>query len=83
MPRERGTPDDSFRPMTIVVQDPGFRDSSGQIVTAQVNVPSERLGAGPWGYRVQVVDYDASTGEEMSRRKHLVGIYHFMHTRLR
>ena len=62
MIRERGTPDDSFRPMTIVVQDPGFRDpDSGQIVTAQVEVPTERLAAGPWGYRVHVVDYDAST----------------------
>ncbi|MGH0031939.1 MAG: hypothetical protein ACQGVC_19285 [Myxococcota bacterium] len=64
MTRERGTPDEAFRPMTIVVQDPGFRDpETHQIVTAQVDVPAERLARGPWGYRIQVVDYDVTTSE--------------------
>jgi len=61
MTREQSTPDESFRPITIVVQDPGFRDpQTKQIVTAKVDIPAERLGLGPWGYRVHVIDYDAS-----------------------
>jgi hypothetical protein len=45
--------------MTIVAQDPGVR-RGGRIVTAQVQVPAEELIAGPTGYRVQVVDFDAT-----------------------
>ena len=30
-------------------------------MTTQIHVPEEHLRAGPWGYRVQVVDYDASS----------------------
>jgi len=36
------------------------RDKQGCIVRAQVDVPAETLQQGPWGYRVQVVDYDAA-----------------------
>lgn len=46
--------------MRIVAQDPALRVRS-RILTAQVEVPAEVLGPGPWGHRVQVVDYDAST----------------------
>ena len=54
-------PDAQLRPLTILAQDPGVTDSSGQPLTTQVWVPAERLAKGPWGYRVQVVDYDATT----------------------
>ena len=48
------------RPLTIIAQDPSVcRD--GKVLTTQVMVPAERLAAGPWGYRVQVVDYDSTT----------------------
>ena len=33
----------------------------GRILTARIRVPIEQLGAGPRGYRVSVVDYDASS----------------------
>jgi len=47
------------RHLTIVGQDPSVR-SKGRIITARVEIPTERLGPGPRGYRVHVVDYDAS-----------------------
>lgn len=50
--------------MTIIAQDPAVRHK-GQIVTARIAVPAEDLRPGPIGYRVQCVDYDAS-----SRRFH-------------
>ncbi|HEU4595937.1 MAG TPA: hypothetical protein VFS10_12410 [Pyrinomonadaceae bacterium] len=53
---------------TIIAQDPSVkvRKKEGEpksILTAQVDVPAEVLAAGPRGYRVQVVDYNSSTGE--------------------
>jgi hypothetical protein len=48
------------RPLTVIAQDPNVR-LKGKIVRAQVDVPAEELRPGPWGYRVQVVDYDVST----------------------
>lgn len=48
------------RTLTILGQDPSLRDVRGRIVTAQVTIPNEQLSAGPRGYRVQVVDFDAS-----------------------
>src|SRR5688572_7905531 len=45
--------------LTIIAQDPALR-VNGKIVTAEVEVPAEQLASGPWGYRVQVIDYDAS-----------------------
>jgi hypothetical protein len=47
------------RELTIVGQDPSVR-RRGRILTARIRVPIEELGAGPRGYRVHVVDYDAS-----------------------
>lgn len=49
-----------LRYMTIVAQDPSVR-RNGHIVTARVAVPAEELMPGPVGYRVQVVDYDATS----------------------
>jgi hypothetical protein len=47
------------RYMTVVAQDPCVRRGE-KILTAKVAVPAEDLVAGPLGYRVHVVDYDAS-----------------------
>lgn len=52
----------NVRKLTVVAQDPGLRGPNGAILTAQVEVPYEDLTAGPRGYRVQIVDYDATTG---------------------
>jgi hypothetical protein len=46
--------------LRIVAQDPGVR-VGGRILTAQVDVPAEELAPGPWGHRVHVIDFDAST----------------------
>jgi hypothetical protein len=47
--------------MRIVAQDPSVT-VGGAILTAEVDVPAEELAPGPRGYRVHVIDYDASTG---------------------
>lgn len=52
--------DPEMRPMTIIAQDPSVK-KNGSILRAQVQVPYERLRPGPTGYRVKVIDYDAST----------------------
>jgi hypothetical protein len=44
----------------IVALDPSVRGSDKKILTAVIEIPNERLAPGPRGYRVQVVDYDAS-----------------------
>lgn len=49
------------RKLTIIAQDPAVRDVNGQILTAEIEVPVEDLEPGPRGYRVHVVDFDAST----------------------
>lgn len=49
------------RRLTIVAQDPSIR-VNGKILRASVEIPAEELQPGPWGYRVQVVDFDSSTG---------------------
>lgn len=49
------------RTLTIIAQDPSIR-VAGKILTADVEVPAEELLPGPRGYRVNVVDYDASAG---------------------
>ena len=48
------------RLLTIIAQDPSVR-RDGKILRAQVEVSAEETAPGPWGYRVHVVDYDAST----------------------
>ncbi|HEX8127889.1 MAG TPA: hypothetical protein VF527_02230 [Pyrinomonadaceae bacterium] len=47
--------------LTIIAQDPSVK-VNGKILTAQVSIPAEELAPGPRGYRVQVIDYDSSTG---------------------
>jgi hypothetical protein len=51
-----------MRTMTVIAQDPSVRvdGSRGPILMSVVTVPAEDLIAGPMGYRVQVVDYDAT-----------------------
>ena len=51
---------DRTRTLRIIAQDPSVT-RGGRIVTADVQVPAELLVAGPWGHRVQVIDYDASS----------------------
>jgi hypothetical protein len=47
--------------MTILAQDPTVK-VGGEILTAEAEIPCEILGQGPRGYRVYVVDFDASCG---------------------
>jgi hypothetical protein len=54
-------PPSPVRHMTVVAHDPSIRGRDGRILTAKIAVPAEALAAGPIGYRVQVVDYDATT----------------------
>ena len=49
------------REIRIVAQDPSVKGSGGTILTTLVRVPYEELDEGPRGYRVSVIDYDAST----------------------
>ncbi len=56
-----GLPQARLRKMRIVAQDPSVA-VGGRILTAEVDVPAEELAPGPRGYRVHVIDYDASTG---------------------
>ncbi len=48
------------RSVTIIAQDPSVR-IDGEILLARINIPAERLSPGPVGYRVEVVDYDATS----------------------
>lgn len=47
------------RRVTVIAQDPSVRRGK-RIVMGAVALPREDLRAGPWGHRVQIVDYDAS-----------------------
>ncbi len=49
------------RRLTIIAQDPGIK-VGGKMLTTEVDVPAEEIAPGPRGYRVQVVDYDTTTG---------------------
>jgi hypothetical protein len=48
------------RKMTVIAQDPGVRRNN-KILMSTIEVPADDLRAGPMGYRVQVVDFDATT----------------------
>lgn len=50
----------STRWLSIIAQDPRV-EHRGRILRASVAVPYERLAPGPRGYRVHVLDYDASS----------------------
>jgi hypothetical protein len=59
---EAVTPLPATRTMTVIAQDPSVRQRDGRrILMASIAIPAEALSAGPVGYRVQVVDYDASS----------------------
>jgi hypothetical protein len=45
----------------IVALDPSVIGPDGKILMADIQIPNERLADGPRGYRVQVVDYDATS----------------------
>jgi hypothetical protein len=47
------------RLVTIIARDPGLKINN-RIVRAQIAIPDEKLAPGPVGYRVEVIDYDAS-----------------------
>ena len=47
------------RKLTILAQDPAVR-LHGKLAFTQVSIPNEVLADGPIGYRVKVVDFDAS-----------------------
>jgi hypothetical protein len=49
------------RKLTIFALDPSVCDKSGALRT-QIEIPNEELEAGPRGYRVQLIDYDSSSG---------------------
>lgn len=52
----------STRKLTIVAQDPSVRTGkAGRILTAEVDIPHEDVTGGPRGYRVHVIDYDATS----------------------
>lgn len=55
--------------MTVIGQDPIFRNSNGEMVLTQVEVPVEPLLPGPMGYRARVIDYDTTTGTLYRSRK--------------
>ena len=57
------------RKLTIIAQDPMVKNQDGRILTTQVSIPAEELALGPWGYRVQVIDYDASAKTLYSRKR--------------
>ena len=50
------------RQLTILAQDPSVTTTERRILTARVEVPAEELAVGPWGYRVQVIDFDVVRG---------------------
>lgn len=60
-PSRGGRADDTARTrrLTIIAQDPSVR-FKGVPLLADVEVPTERLATGPRGYRVHVIDFDAT-----------------------
>src|SRR4051794_17894512 len=50
------------RRVTIIAQDPAFRDEQIRIIRAAVSVPVDLLEPGPREQRFHVVDYDAGLG---------------------
>jgi hypothetical protein len=46
--------------LTIIAQDPSVRIAE-KIVRASIEIPAEGLAPGPWGHRIQVVDFDTTS----------------------
>lgn len=55
--------------LTILAQDPSVL-SKGMLVFAEVAVPSETLAPGPMGYRVKIVDFDATSNRLYEPREY-------------
>ena len=55
------THDVPMREWTILAQDPSILGPHGKALTTTVSLPAERLEQGPKGFRVHVIDYDASS----------------------
>ena len=51
------------RRLMVVAQDPGVRTENGRILCVPIQIPAEVLDPGPWGHRVQVIDFDATTNQ--------------------
>ena len=66
-------PAPSTRLFTVIAQDPSVRDERGGILTAQLAVPAETLRPGPWGHRMQVIDYDLATDTLYAPRRSGLG----------
>ena len=53
--------DPAFRKLTIIAKDPGLRiGATDSLAFASVDVAAEVLAKGPTGYRIKVVDYNAT-----------------------
>jgi hypothetical protein len=50
----------THRTLTILAQDPSVK-VNGKMLRAKIEVPAEKLLPGPRGYRVSVIDYDATS----------------------
>ncbi|MBV8907130.1 MAG: hypothetical protein JOZ22_26105, partial [Acidobacteriia bacterium] len=61
------------RKLTVLALDPSVRDR-GKLLRAQIEIPNESLSAGPRGYRVHVIDYDATTGSYRAPARMPTGI---------
>jgi hypothetical protein len=48
--------------LSVIAQDPSVKDMKGNILTSKIRIPRELVQPGPIGYRVQIVDYDATEG---------------------
>ena len=48
------------RKLTVIAQDPSIK-TKGKILTTDLDVPAEVLLPGPTGYRVKVIDFDATS----------------------
>ncbi len=59
----------NVRKLTILAQDPSVR-IGGRLALAQVDVPHEEFSEGPTGYRVKVVDFDATGNVLYSSRQY-------------
>lgn len=58
------------RKLTIIAKDPGLRiGQNGPMVFARVDVPAEILAPGPTGYRIKVVDYNATERRAYAARQ--------------
>jgi hypothetical protein len=57
--RDRGR---AGRIVSVIAQDPSVKDKKGNILMSKIRIPREIVQPGPIGYRVQVVDFDATEG---------------------